>query len=191
MQSFIRDRGGTSTVEFALVALLFFGIVFGVIDAARMMWQWNRADKATHWGVRFAATNDPPASGLASIDCLLAAGGNGVPCPLTTLNPNPVVCTSSGCSGNYGAFDSAAFNAIVNQMRAIDGDITPANVRIEYRHIGLGFAGNPYGSDITPLITVKLTGMSFRFLTPILSSLTTIAMPDFRATMTAEDMSTN
>jgi hypothetical protein len=75
-------------------------------------------------------------------------------------------------------------------MAAIYDGITPANVRITYRHVGLGFAGNPYGSDIVPLVNVSLVGMTFNFLTPGLSGLTTLAMPDFRAVMPAEDMCT-
>jgi len=190
MHNLITDSKGTSSVEFALVVVLFFLLVFGIIDAARMMWHWNAAAKAAHWGVRFAVVNDPVASGLASIDCLVAAKGNGVPCPANTLTPNPVVCTMSSCSGNYGAFDSAAFTAIVNEMRKIYDGVTAANVQIAYRHVGLGFAGNPYGSDIVPLVTVTLTGMNFNFLTPGLSGLATIAMPDFRTALPAEDMCT-
>ena len=146
-------------------------------------------------GARFAVVNDPPASGMPSIDCLVAAGVNGVPCPTTFLDPGPVVCIQSGCTGGdpaiFGPFDSAAFTAIVNRMNAIHDAITPANVRVEYRHVGLGFSGNPFGSDITPLVTVSLIGMNFNFLTPGLHGLVTLAMPDFRTTMTAEDQSTN
>lgn len=188
VREFLAGREGTSSVEFALIALLLFTFVFGIADAARMMWQWNAAAKAVHWGVRFAAVNDPVADGLADIDCLAAAGGNGVPCPASSM-PNPVVCTQSGCSGSFGNFDSAAFNNVVNEMRRIYDRITAANVRIEYRHVGLGFAGNPYGSDIVPLVTVALQNMTFNFLTPGLSGLVTVTMPDFRTAMPAEDMS--
>jgi hypothetical protein len=192
MHNVITDRKGTSSVEFALVVVLLFLLVFGITDAARMMWHWNAAAKATHWGVRFAVVNDPVDSGLGSIDCLVAAGGNGVPCPSSVL-PNPIVCIQSGCTANRfgGAFNATAFTAIVNRMAAIYGGVTAANVRVEYRHVGLGFAGNPYGSDILPLVQVSLTGMNFNFLTPGLSGLVTIAMPAFRTSMPAEDMSTN
>jgi Flp pilus assembly protein TadG len=187
----IANIKGTSSVEFAMVVFLFFLLIFGISDVARMMWQWNAASKATHWGARFAVVSDPVASGLASFDCLIAAGGNGVPCPVAALTPNPVVCTSGGCTGSVGTFDGAAFNAIVNRMTAIDGNITAANVQVTYRHVGLGFAGNPFGSDITPLVTVSLIGMTYNFLTPGLHGLVSLNMPDFRTSMTAEDLSTN
>jgi Flp pilus assembly protein TadG len=190
MRKFVTNRKGTSSVEFSLIVLLLFLFVFGIADAARIMWQWNAAAKATHWGTRFAVVNDPAAPGLANFDCLAAAGGNGVSCPITAVTPNPVVCTQSGCTGSYG-FDSAAFTAVVNEMRKIFDRVTAANVRIEYRHVGLGFSGNPYGSDVTPLVTVSLTGMGFNFLTPGLTGLTALNLPDFRTAMTGEDLSTN
>jgi Flp pilus assembly protein TadG len=192
MHNVITDRKGTASVEFALVVLLLFMLVFGIIDAARMMWHWNAAAKATHWGIRFAVVNDPVDTGLANFDCLIAAGGNGVPCPAATM-PTPIVCTQASCSPytTGGTFDSAAFAAIVNRMASIYDGITAANVSVTYRHVGLGFAGNPYGSDIVPLVSVSLVGMNFNFLTPGLSGLATLNMPAFRTSMPGEDLSTN
>ena len=57
----------------------------------------------------------------------------------------------------------------------------------EYRHIGLGFSGNPYGSDIIPSVTVRLELDPFEFVTPGLSGIFTIDRPDYRTTFTAED----
>ncbi len=191
MHKVISDRNGTSSVEFSLVVLLLFMFIFGITDAARMMWHWNAATKATHWGVRFAVVNDPVDTGLANVDCLLAAGGNGVPCPTATM-PNPIVCTQGGCTANGfgGAFDNAAFTAIVNRMAGMYDGVTAANVRVTYRHVGLGFSGNPYGSDIVPLVTVDLIGLTFNFMTPGLAFVATINMPNFRTSMPAEDMET-
>ena len=50
-----------SSVEFALVTIVFFLFVFGIFDFGRAMWQWNAAAKAVHWGARFAIVNDPAA----------------------------------------------------------------------------------------------------------------------------------
>lgn len=190
MRNVLTDRKGTSSVEFAMVMMVLFLFVFGIVDAARMMWHWNAAAKAVHWGTRFAVVNDPADDGMSNIDCLIAAGGNGVVCPASTM-PNPVVCTQSGCTNGIGTFDSAAFTATVNEMRRIYDRITAADVRIEYTHIGLGFSGNPYGSDIVPLTTVSLTGMVFNFVTPGLSGIISVNLPNFRTSMTGEDMTTN
>jgi len=184
-----KDQSGTSTVEFALVATVFFLFIFGIIDFGRALWEWNSAAKATHWGARFAITNDMVASGLYTYDGVADAGGNGAPVPIAAVSPNPVVCNVSGCNG-YGPLDAAALSAIVARMQQIDSRIQPANVVIEYRHIGLGFAGNPSGPDIVPAVTVKLQNMVFDFVTPGLSGIVSITMPEFKTTLIGEDLKT-
>lgn len=188
MYNLLRKSEGTTSVEFAMIMIVLFILIFGITDFARMLWQWNSVAKATHWGARYAIVSDVAASGLATFDCLVAAGGNGVPCPLSSVNPNPVICKSSGCNG-YGPLDEAAFTAIVNAMKRINSRIDATNVTVEYRHVGLGFAGNPYGPDIVPTVTIKLSGMVFQFLTPGLSGITSVSLPDFRTTLTGEDLS--
>jgi hypothetical protein len=66
--------------------------------------------------------------------------------------------------------------------------IKPENVRIEYVHTGLGYAGRPGGP--LPTITVGLIGLNFDFI--ILSGflgLPPISMSGLTATATAEDLS--
>ena len=72
-------------------------------------------------------------------------------------------------------------------MQTMKPDITAANVRVDYSGSGLGFAGDPNGMEIAPLVTVRLTGMQFVPLTGFMFA--TINMPDFRTTMPAEDSS--
>lgn len=48
-----RQRGAT-TVELALVLLLFFMFLLGVTDFARMLYTWNAATEATRLGARYA-----------------------------------------------------------------------------------------------------------------------------------------
>ena len=59
LRNLLRRNGGASAAEFALVLPLLLLLLFGVIDAGRFMWEYNRAEKATQMGVRFAATTDP------------------------------------------------------------------------------------------------------------------------------------
>ena len=63
-----------------------------------------------------------------------------------------------------------------------------ANIIVEYSGSGLGFAGDPNGPDISPIITVRLQNLSY---TPItLSPIgTTVNLPDFAYSLTAEDAS--
>lgn len=186
IRHFLKDRNGSSAVEFALIVLLFFGVIFAVMDMSRALWAWNSAQKATQLGVRLAVVENFAAQGLQAYDGVAVAGGNGLAVPISAISPNPVICTSGGCNG-YGPLD-ASFNTIATRMQNIYGGIQPANVVIEYQHIGLGFSGNPYGSDIAPVVTVKLQNLTFSLVTPILTGIVSLAMPDFAASLTAEAM---
>ena len=55
---FLRNRRGAVGAEFALVVPLAALVLSGIIDAGRLMWTWNRAEKATQMGVRYAVTTD-------------------------------------------------------------------------------------------------------------------------------------
>jgi hypothetical protein len=45
-------------VEFAIVAVLFFSLLLGIIDFGRMLFTWNAAGEATRWGARIAVVCD-------------------------------------------------------------------------------------------------------------------------------------
>jgi hypothetical protein len=66
--------------------------------------------------------------------------------------------------------------------------ITPANVRVNYENTGLGFAGRPGGP--VPTITLSVTGLTYQFVAlGDLLGLGNVTMPDFKVTMTGEDLS--
>ncbi|WP_303900870.1 TadE family protein [Thiohalomonas denitrificans] len=46
---------GISTVEFALIGLLFFTLLFGIIEAGRAFFAWNTIEEATRRAARIAA----------------------------------------------------------------------------------------------------------------------------------------
>lgn len=61
-ESRARRQAGVAAVEFALVAALFFTILLGAIEMARLLWTWNAAGEATRLGARLAVVcdmNDP------------------------------------------------------------------------------------------------------------------------------------
>ncbi len=191
----LRDRRGISSVEFALVCSLFFMLVLGVVDFSRAMWEWNAAAKATHWGVRYAIVNDMVSKKMAGFSGVLAgldAGSMIDPSVVESeLDTATFTCYNSGCNGDGDiatSFDANAFDLIVPQMQMIYSRIAPENVVVEYRHVGLGFAGDPTSPDLHPLVTVSLRNMTFDFVTPGLSGIFTLALPDYAASMTGEDL---
>ena len=57
-----RNQRGTTVVEFAVVALVFFTVLFALIDFSRLSWNLASLNEATRRGARVAAVcpaNDP------------------------------------------------------------------------------------------------------------------------------------
>lgn len=190
--TFLRDRRGASAAEFALILPLMLLLLFGLIDAGRFAWEYNRAEKATQMGVRYAVATDPVAPGLASYSFAVDGGiiaGDPIPvaafdyaaCDDTDCDP----CVGGGVCSGIG-YDPDAFANLVTRMDAMYPAIGPGNVEIEYRNVGLGYAGDPNGPDVAPLVTVRLTGLTFKPITTLIFGLS-LPMPDFRAALTLED----
>lgn len=189
--SLLRDGRGASAAEFALVLPLLLLFLLGIIDAGRFMWEYNKAEKATQMGARYAVVTDMVPSGLAGYsfaisDSVLA----GSPVPTSsfdsaTCDTNSCSCVGGGVCGTIG-YNAAAFDAIVARMKQMYPPITDANVRVDYRNVGLGYAGDPNGPDVAPLVTVRLTQLEFRPITLMLFR-GNFNMPDFRAALTLED----
>ena len=50
---------GQALLEFAAVTLLFFTLVFGIIEFGRALWTWNTIVQATRAGARYAVVEIP------------------------------------------------------------------------------------------------------------------------------------
>ena len=64
--AFRRDERGTALVEFALVSLPLFLILFGIVDFARALNYYNDLTQIAGQGARAAAVNENPNGGVAS-----------------------------------------------------------------------------------------------------------------------------
>ena len=192
---FLKDRRGAAGTEFALVALVFAVLILAILDFGRGLWEYNRAVKACQFGVRFAVVNDMVPSGMAAWNGVLdAALPGGAPIADGDFAPNPalVSCDSNGCTPGGWGYDGNAYNAIVDRMAVYYPPLLAdpdAVVTVTYEHIGMGFAGNPFGPDIWPLTTVEITGPTFEFFTPFITA-TNIQFPECTATLTGEDFTT-
>lgn len=184
----LKSRSGNTGFEFALLLPLLMLLLLGFLDAARFIWSVNRAEKATHMGVRYAITTDMVASGLASYAFTQNGLAQGAAIPTSAFVG--VTCTSTGCT-NKGAgpapgYSAAAFNNIVARTRAFMPEIQPANVIVEYDNSGIGYAGDPNAPDVAALVTVRLTGLTFQPIT-FYAFGGSLPMPSFRAALTMED----
>lgn len=53
-----RQQRGTTAVEFAIVAMLFFTIVFGIMEFGRVLYVWNTVQEVTRRAAREAVVRD-------------------------------------------------------------------------------------------------------------------------------------
>jgi len=205
VRALLRDERGAAA-EFALVLPLALVLIFGVIDAGRFMWAYNRAEKATQMGARVAIVTNVLAPGLASTSYVgQTVGGvtltQGDRIPAAALGK--VTCSSSSgtvscsCTTNpcpsLGTPVAADFTRIVTAMKNMEPRVNADNVKVIYQGSGLGFAGDPNGIEVSPLVTVQLsstpaaTALKFTPITVLLFK--TITMPSFSTTLTGEDLS--
>jgi len=188
----LRSERAASAAEFALVLPLLLLLLFGIVDSGRFMWEYNQAEKATQMGVRYAVVTDPVLNGLYTYSFSISGGipqGTAVP----TTSFDTATCTNGACTClpgggfcNGTAYDATAFTNLVTRMSYMYPQIAASNVQIQYKNVGLGFAGDPDGPDVSPLVTVSLTGLQFHPITCLVFACS-ISMPDFRAGLTLED----
>lgn len=177
-----RESRGAMAAEFALVLPVFILFLIGIIDVGYYAWQINRAEKAVQIGARWAVATDMVPAGLVNYSFAVSGGvPQGTPVPQASFPT--VTCDSAGCSA-WG-YNGGSFNAIVARMQEIRPEIQASEVRIEYSWSGLGYAGDPNGPDVAPIVTVRLVGMQH---TPISSLfLGSFNLPDFAYSLTSED----
>jgi hypothetical protein len=195
------DRTAASATEFALVLPLLLIFLFGIIDTGRWMWTYNRAEKAAQEGTRFAIVTDPLSPGIASSYVGVSGLTQGDVIPgsafgkITCVGGGTVASPTASCScaitpcPTLGTTSNAAFGNIIQRMRFFLPELQPSNVTIEYSSSGLGYAGNPNGPDLSPVVTVKIgtpTPLQFKPITALL--LATMNMPSLTTSLTAEDL---
>jgi Flp pilus assembly protein TadG len=190
------DTKGATAAEFGIVLPLFILFLLGIIDVGRWLWTYNHLEKATQMGARMAVVTNASVGTEAAKTGLYASyigvggltqGDNIPPSALgkITCTSGSCTCTTTPCPA-LGAFSSADFTRVANDMKLFYHEVQPTNVTIEYSSSGLGFAGNPNGPDVAPVVTVRLSGMTF---TPLACELVgcSFAMPAFVSSLTYED----
>jgi Flp pilus assembly pilin Flp len=185
LKHFIRNQGGASMAEYAVILMLLMILTFGIMDMGYALWQWNNAEKATQFGTRLAVVSGPLAPGLATFECGTAATVAGESCAVSGNSFGIVTCTGTGCDGPYG-FSQPEADRLLARMQLIFPQMQSENLIVEYEDLQLAFDGR--GSPVAT-VTVRIVNMNFEFL--ILNTLlgfTPIAMPEFRTTLTTEDL---
>jgi TadE-like protein len=192
----LADQKASTAAEFAMVLPVALIFLLGMIDAGRAMWEVNRAEKATQMAVRMAVVTSPVPSGLAGFSFVDTAGlkaGDIVPTTAygtmtcgTTTPTGTATCTCVG-SCPWGTTASAdSFTAIYDRTKLFLPEVKRQHVKIEYAPSGIGYAGDPTGSDIAPIVTVKLSGIKFQPLTTLAFG-ASFDLPSATSSLTLED----
>ena len=183
-----KNTAAATGVEFTLVLPILLFLLLGFIDAGRLMWTINRAEKATQMGVRYAVTTDMIAADLGSHIFTQSGVAQGDPIPTSAFLG--VSCTSASCT-NKGAgptpgHSAAAFNNLLARMRFFYPEITAANLVVDYDNSGIGYAGDPNAPDVAALVTVRLVNINFQPLSTYVIA-PPFLLPEFRSALTMED----
>jgi hypothetical protein len=220
LSKFLRDTKAASAAEFALVLPVFLIFMVGIIDVGMYAWSINRAEKATQIGTRWAVVTELLPSGLASGPSSYSFATQGS--PLITQGDQvpssrfpPITCTGTGtgtgvgtatvtCTGTgevpsaASATGLASFGRMIARMRQIDNRIVSRMVRVTYSWSGLGFAGDPNGPDVAPIVTVEINNpatadankLKFAPITGVIFGATK-NLPNLSYSLTSEDGSGN
>ena len=197
MRRLLLDRTAASAAEFALVLPLLLILLLGMVDTGRWLWTYNQGEKGVQLGARFAVVTNPLTSGLNSSylgvggltqgDAIPASAFGKVTCTGGGTVAAPTVscsCTTAPCPA-LGTADNTTFGALFTRLHSFLPGIVPTNVQVIYSSSGLGYAGNPNEPDLSPLVTVEVSGLPFTLISGFLFVST--SMPTFSTSLTAED----
>jgi hypothetical protein len=151
-----RGERGTSVAEFAMVALLFFTLIFGIIEFGRMLYTHNALSDATRRGARYA---------------VLHPGTDG------TAVKNEVVY---GSNATFDKDGNPTSPALISGLTTDMVDVT-----YEGEDLDGDPATDPsaFGSNLGTA-TVKINGYSFNLSIPVIGR--AVPMPDYATTLSAE-----
>jgi Flp pilus assembly protein TadG len=65
------DERGQALVEFALMSVVFFMLIFGILDMARLFQSWNTTQHAARTAARYAITGRSDCDGAATRDACI------------------------------------------------------------------------------------------------------------------------
>lgn len=203
-RALLADQAGSGAAEFALVLTPLLILLFGIIDAGRYVWTVNRAEKATQVGARIAAVTAPLAQEITTknyigttVGTTVLTQGDRVPAAafgLLRCTSTSCTCVVAPCPGTTFDTTNVFTNVLLPRMQYMMPELTANNVVVEYRGSGLGFAGDPNGAQVEPLITVRLVansgnpnvGISLPLLTSFMFA--SLNLPIVSTTLPAEDL---
>ena len=153
---FLKNTGGSTTVEFVVIFLAFIGIMFFVVEVTLYMFFLASLEKAAEAGVRLAVVSDPVVNISRINERANSSVRYGASC--RPNNCRPWNGQPPGCGPNRAPCGGSNFTPILAEMRRFNAQITAENVGITYTYSGIGFAGGP----AAPMVTATIECVPFR-----------------------------
>jgi hypothetical protein len=154
-----KNERGTSVAEFAMVALVFFILIFGIIEFGRLLYTHNALADATRRGARFAVLHPGETDeDIRAVQREVVYGSKAVFDADGKTDSPPLI---SGLT--------TTMVKVTYQGEDLDGD--PAT------------APEPFGSNLGTA-TVKIEGFQFNLLIPVVGRV--LNLGDYATTLSAE-----
>ena len=160
---FLHDQAGAVLVEFAIVASLFFFLLFSLLDFGRLSYSGVLSQNAAQIAARIAVVRPAACAGVPDIHDRGTSAENpryGTACS-AVANACAAVATIS-CSGAANNATAAEIWARVNALLPVGTTIDALEFTYTFDP-NLGFLGGPY----TPMVTVELDLDDFQFISPL------------------------
>jgi hypothetical protein len=150
------NERGTTVAEFAVVALLFFTIIFGIIEFGRLLYTHNALTDATRSGARFAVLNVEDEDAVKNF---------------VVYGPG-VTFDGAGTPSKPPMIHGLTTAMVEVEFEGVDLDGDPATPGTTGFGTNLGTA------------TVKIENYQFNLSIPVIGR--TITLPEYTTTLTAE-----
>lgn len=190
---FWRCERAASAAEFALILPVFLLFFFGIIDGGRFLYEINQGGKAAQIGARMAVVTEPLVPQLftqsyvgQTVGGVTLIQGDRIPAGalgVITCTNAVCSCTQTPCPTGLST-NTTAFQNLLARIQQIMPAVRQQDLTVTYSDSGLGYAGNPNGMDISPLVTVRIAGVPF---SSIILFGRTLTLPPFSYTLTMED----
>lgn len=114
----VRGRSGNSMVEFALVAPLFFLLVFGILDYGRLFYVQETLQYAMRQAGRFAVTGSN-SGGTNRVSAIINVAENAAAGLINSGNINSIMITSGGITNFAGNPSQEMTITMVSNLKLI------------------------------------------------------------------------
>lgn len=179
-RSFRSDQCGAVYLEFTVLVMLFFTLLFGVVEFTYVMWQWNAAAMAVQAGVRIAVVSDPGPSALTATS---VPGTD----PGSRLSAASYAYTCKG--DGTGGCSAAAMTRIVTRMQRFLPSLRPSEVEVRYTANGLAVTGGSGG--MVPTVEVRIVGKTIPTVMLSFIGINEVKLPTVGEAMIGEDLKTS